>query len=138
MLQHDLRMGMRFFRLYVVTVFLKRATKYIGGGRVVRWCWVNFQCRGVLLLWINIGQGLTALAVGAGRGCLDLFFSRLSVPYLSPSGRRPDIDKYCIKGPLNTKQSVNQPKPSTYSIQQDIYEVSVWLFQYFMFLHYDL
>ena len=20
----------------------------IGGGRVVRWCWVNFQCRGVL------------------------------------------------------------------------------------------
>ena len=19
-----------------------------GGGRVVRWCWVNFQCRGVL------------------------------------------------------------------------------------------
>ena len=22
----------------------------IGGGRVVRWCWVNFQCRGVVLL----------------------------------------------------------------------------------------
>ena len=21
---------------------------FIGGGRVVRWCWVNFQCRGVL------------------------------------------------------------------------------------------
>ena len=21
-----------------------------GGGRVVRWCWVNFQCRGVLQL----------------------------------------------------------------------------------------
>ena len=20
----------------------------MGGGRVVRWCWVNFQCRGVL------------------------------------------------------------------------------------------
>ena len=20
----------------------------IGGGRVVRWCWVNYQCRGVL------------------------------------------------------------------------------------------
>ena len=20
----------------------------LGGGRVVRWCWVNFQCRGVL------------------------------------------------------------------------------------------
>ena len=24
-----------------------RPTKF-GGGRVVRWCWVNFQCRGVL------------------------------------------------------------------------------------------
>ena len=37
-----------------------------GGGRVVRWCWVNFQCRGVLLMWIKVGQGPTALAVGAG------------------------------------------------------------------------
>ena len=26
----------------------------------------NFQCRGVLLLWIGVGQGPTALAVGAG------------------------------------------------------------------------
>ena len=23
-----------------------------GGGRVVRWCWENFQCRGVLLIWV--------------------------------------------------------------------------------------
>ena len=42
-----------------------------GGGRVVRWSWVNFQCRGVLL--IRVGQGPTALAVGAGGGCLDIF-----------------------------------------------------------------
>ena len=39
----------------------------------VRWCWVNFQCRGVLLIWIIVGQGPTALAVGAGGGCLDIF-----------------------------------------------------------------
>ena len=25
------------------------------GGRVVRWFWVNFQCRGVLLIWIIVG-----------------------------------------------------------------------------------
>ena len=25
------------------------AVPFGGGGRVVRWCWVNFQCRGVLL-----------------------------------------------------------------------------------------
>ena len=43
------------------------------GGRVVRWCWVNFQCRGALLIWIRVGQGPIALAVGAGGGCLDIF-----------------------------------------------------------------
>ena len=40
---------------------------------MVRWCWVNFQCRGALLIWIRVGQGPTALAVGAGEGCLDIF-----------------------------------------------------------------
>ena len=39
-----------------------------GGGRVVHWCWVNFQRRGVLLIFIRVGQGPTALAVGAGGG----------------------------------------------------------------------
>ena len=48
------------------------------GSREVRWCWVNFQCRGVLLIWNRVGQGPTALAVGAGGVCLDIFFSRLS------------------------------------------------------------
>ena len=39
------------------------------GGRVVRWSWVNFQCQGVLLVRIRVGQGPTALAVGADVGC---------------------------------------------------------------------
>ena len=44
-----------------------------------RRCWVNFQCRGVLLVWILAGQGPIALAVGAGGGfVLDIFFSHLS------------------------------------------------------------
>ena len=61
---------------------------------MARWCWVNFQCRGVLLIWIIVGQGPTALAVGAGGGCLDIFFSRLSVLFFFPLfGRRPDIDR---------------------------------------------
>ena len=29
-------------------------------------------------VWIIVGQGPTALAGGAGGGCLDIFFSRLS------------------------------------------------------------
>ena len=42
---------------------------FLRGGRVVRWCCVSFQCRGVLLIWIMVGQGPIALAVGAGGGC---------------------------------------------------------------------
>ena len=33
-----------------------------GGGWMVRCCWVNF--RGVLLIWLIVEQGPTALAVG--------------------------------------------------------------------------
>ena len=44
-----------------------------GGGWVVQWRWVNFQCRGVLLIWLIVGQGPTALAEGAGGGCPDIF-----------------------------------------------------------------
>ena len=40
---------------------------------MVRWCCVNFQCRGVLLIWIIVGQGPTALTVGAGWNCSDIF-----------------------------------------------------------------
>ena len=56
-----------------------------GGVRVMRWCWVNFQCRGVLLIWIRVGQGPTALAVGAGGGCLDVFSLVYHFSFLSPS-----------------------------------------------------
>ena len=40
---------------------------------MVRRCWVNFQCRGVLIIWIIVGQGPFALAIGAGGSCLDIF-----------------------------------------------------------------
>ena len=40
---------------------------------MVRRCWINFQCRGVLLIWMIVGQGPIALAVGAGGGGLDIF-----------------------------------------------------------------
>ena len=63
------------------------------GGRVVRKCWVNFQCQGVLLIWITVGQWLIVLAVGAGGGYLDFFLSSIiSLFFLPLSGRRPDID----------------------------------------------
>ena len=37
-----------------------------GGGRVVRRCWVNFQCQGVLLTWLTVGQGVVGWCNGAG------------------------------------------------------------------------
>ena len=42
---------------------------------VVGWWdgWVNFQCRGILLILIIVGQRPTALAVDAGGDCLDIF-----------------------------------------------------------------
>ena len=40
------------------------------------------------IIWISVGQGPTALAEGAGMGCLDI----VSLVYHLPlSGRRPDI-----------------------------------------------
>ena len=60
---------------------------------MVRRCWVNFQCRGVLLIWITVGQGPIVLAVGAGGGCLDIFLSSIASLFFLPlSGRRPVID----------------------------------------------
>ena len=57
--------------------------------------WVNFQCRGVLLIWIMVGQGPTVLAVGAGGGCLDIF-SLVYQFFLPLFGRRPDIDRNTV------------------------------------------
>ena len=75
-----------------------------------RRCWVNFQCRGVLLVWMIVGQGPIALAVGAGGGCLDIFSLIYLFSFLSPSlweTARYRL-KYCLKGPLNPKQPTNQ------------------------------
>ena len=61
-------------------------------------------------IWMIVGQGPIALAVGAGGGCLDIF--TLLYPFsLSPSlweTVRYRL-KYCLKGPLNPKQPTNQP-----------------------------
>ena len=63
-------------------------------------------------IWISVGQGPTALAVGAGGVCLDIFtliypFSSLS-PFLWETARYRL--KYCLKGPLNQKQPTNHDK----------------------------
>ena len=66
-------------------------------------------------IWISVGQGPIALAVGAGGGGLDIF--TLVCPFfpLSPSlweTARYRL-KYCLKGPLNPKPT-NQPNTFEY------------------------
>ena len=58
-------------------------------------------------IWMIVGQGPIALAVGAG--CLDIFtllyhFSPLSPSPWETAGYRL---KYCLKGPLHSKQPTN-------------------------------
>ena len=60
-------------------------------------------------IWITVGQGPTALAVGAGGGCLDIFSLIYPISILSLSlweTARYRL-KYCLKGPLNPKQPTN-------------------------------
>ena len=60
-------------------------------------------------IWITVGQGPTALAVGAGGGMFGHFFfsSILSLLFLPLETARYRL-KYCLKGPLIPKQPTNQ------------------------------
>ena len=84
---------------------------WVGWVGMVRRYWVNFQNRGVLLIWRIVGRVPAALAVRAGGGCLDIFslylFSVVS------------LEDGSIKGPLSPKQPTNQP-------QNEQTKTSVW------------
>ena len=61
-------------------------------------------------IWMTLGQGPSALAVGAGGGCLDIFILLYLFFYFSLSlweTARYRL-KYCLKGPLNPKQPTSQ------------------------------
>ena len=56
-------------------------------------CWINFQGQGVLLIWIIVGHGPIALAIGFVGVVWTLFLSSITSLFFLPlSGRRPDID----------------------------------------------
>ena len=87
------------------------------GGRVVRWCWVNFSA-GASYNLITVGQGPIAPAVGAGGGGLDIF----TLSYLFSSFSLSLGD-----GPISTEilsqraikpQTTNQPTIERKSLNQ--------------------
>ena len=78
----------------------------------------KLQVPGRPTIWITVGQGPTALTVGAGGGCLDIF--TLIYPFypLSPSlweTARYRL-KYCLKGSLSPKQPTNHPTTSLQAV----------------------
>ena len=76
---------------------------------MVRRCCVNFQCRGVILIWIKVGQGPIALAVGVVGGCFDIFLSFIVSLFVLPFWETARYRlKYRLKGSLNRKQPTNQ------------------------------
>ena len=79
-----------------ITSFIRShiSVLYFRSGQVVQWYWANFQCRGILLVWIKVGQGPAALAVGPGGGFSGVcFLSSISSHFFIPlSRRRSDID----------------------------------------------
>ena len=61
-------------------------------------------------IWVIVGQGPIAFAVGVGGGCLDIFTVLYLFSPLSPLWETAQYGlKYCLKGPLNPKQPTNHP-----------------------------
>ena len=59
---------------------------------------------------ITVGQGPTALTVGSGGGCLDIFSLLYHSSFFLPIWETAQYRlKYCLKGPLSPKQPTNQP-----------------------------
>ena len=77
----------QYFSLY--RAVSQREAGWLGGAMVLG----KLPVPGRPAIWITVGQGLTALAVGAGGRCLDIFtLIYPSLLFLPLFGRRPDID----------------------------------------------
>ena len=63
------------------------------------------QCWGILLIWIMVGHGPTALAFGAGGGCLDIFSLAFSLSSSLETDRYRM--KYCFKRAVKPKTTIN-------------------------------
>ena len=111
---------LNFPLLVQIQLYVSLLTHYQLKYRISLWLWDRIShskqlpVPGVLLIWIFVGQGPTALAVGAGGACLDIFSLVYHFSLLSPSlweTARYRL-KHCLKGSLSPKQPTNQPTHS--------------------------
>ena len=90
----------------VLTSFVLCSMLFVGGAMALG----KLPVPGRPTIWMIVGQGPTALAVGAGGGCLDIFTliypSSPVSPFIWETARYRL--KYCLKGPFNPKPT-NQP-----------------------------
>ena len=87
----------------------------------------NLPVPGRSTIWMIVGQGPNALAVGAGGVYLDIFTLIYSFAPQSPSLWKTVRYrlKYCLKGPLNpTKQPTNQPTNLSLSVLMHVVDDS--------------
>ena len=73
-------------------------------------------------IWIIVGQGPTALAVGAGGGCLDIF--TLIYPFFPRSPSLWETARYRLK----CSQRANKLKTTNQPILEDIQFYDMMLF----------
>ena len=95
----------------LTTLFPSLIARRMGGGSGSAMVLGKLPVPGRPTIWITVEQGPTALVVGAGGGCLDIFTLIYPFSPLSPSlweTARYRL-KYCLKGSLNPKQPTNQP-----------------------------
>ena len=77
-------------------------------------------------IWITVGQGPTALAIGAGWGLFGHFYSHLSFlsPFSLSLGDAPYRLKHCLKGPLNPKQPIIHADEKVVRSKEKVYTSS--------------
>ena len=88
---------------------------------MVRWCLENIQSRSVQLIWIIVGQGSIALAVGAGGGCLDIYSLVYLFSFLSHSLGDGPIKTEILPQRAVKLKTTNQPNPVESGMRTPVY-----------------
>ena len=93
------------FRGLPIEMFINRVLHNVAGWSGGAMVLGKLPVPGRPTIWIAVGQGPTALVVGASGGLFGHFYSPLFHSLWETARYRL---KYCLKGPLNPKQPTNQ------------------------------